>query len=214
MTLTVCNCFRALRRTCLRWGISKTANVYFKKRDTKHGRCVVVSVLSYIPCASPTHSRVCALLPVLVRNAPLKPILRIATNYEFIRQAHITVALCDSNFATNTQTLTLTQHKQPEASMSHREKGRRQVLSALARAASNASNASKSWIAYKHWVRMRRLRTLLLPLLGLLTLPLPILLPIPLSLPGLKIGAIVMVGLGLVTPKALRLLSQVSRRCY
>jgi hypothetical protein len=61
---------------------------------------------------------------------------------------------------------------------------------------------------------MRRLRTLLLPLLGLLTLPLPILLPIPLSLPGLKIGAIVMVGLGLVTPKALRLLSQVSRRCY
>ena len=59
---------------------------------------------------------------------------------------------------------------------------------------------------------------MLLPLLGLLTLPLPILLPIllpiPLSLPGLKIGANVMVGLGLITPKALRLLSQVSRRCY
>jgi len=125
MTLKVLNCFGALRRKCPRWSISKTANVYFTTCDGEHGRCVVVRVVLYIRCGSPTHSDVCALFLVFVRNAPMYPLLRMANNYGSIRQAHITVALCTSNFATNTRTLSLTQRKQPDALMSHREKVRR-----------------------------------------------------------------------------------------
>ena len=76
MTLKVSNCFGALRHTCPRWSISKTANVYFTTCDGEHGWCVVVRVLLYIPCGSPAHCDVSALFLVFVRNAPMYPLLR------------------------------------------------------------------------------------------------------------------------------------------
>lgn len=93
MTLNVLNCFGALRRTCPRWSISKTANIYFKARDKGHGWCVVVRVLLYIRCDSPTHFDVCALFFVFGRNAHIYLVPRVANNYGSIRQAHMTVAL-------------------------------------------------------------------------------------------------------------------------